>query len=365
LSVQGTGRHVLLRLCYRFTDQSVTPLGYCFSYLTGGKTMTHYLKLDLNSITIDPQLARQVPYALSRYYLALPLGRENGAVSVAMAYPENKKARQILGHLLQAKVVPLLASGQSIQQILERVHCPEQQVDHSILAWCGQPEWETAVTTAASALGHTFHTKVTALTAPESDLRRTLSQAAGGTYELSVCPLPDSKQLLSILDQSVTPLFFVRGAHHPIRRILVVLRGFASDERALDWLTPLVSGQKAAVTLLPLANGHILDLNHYLHQDSSHRKHLERCLRRLEKEDAAVNLKFRQGDAVAQVVEETAGNDYDLLAIAAEADGSFVNQVITAVDQHHAHNGRPIFVLKPPEIPKNQNYFLLEGERNK
>ncbi len=314
--------------------------------------MTHYLKLDLNSITIDPKLARQVPYALSRYYLALPLGRENGAVSVAMAYPENKKARQILGHLLQAKVVPLLASAQSIQQVLERIHSPEQQPGHSILAWYGQPEWETAVFATAAALGNTFHTNVTTLPTSGLSLHEALSAGSAGHYELGVYPLPDSKQLLTILGQSVTPLFFVRGEHHAIRRILVVMRGFASDERALDWLAPLVSGQKAAVTLMPLANGHVLDSNHYLNQDSHHRKHLERCLHHLEKAGVSVNLKFRQGDAVAQVVEETAGNDYDLLAITAEADGSFVNQVITAVDQCHAHNGRPIFVLKPPELPR-------------
>ena len=55
--------------------------------------MAPYLQLDLNSVTIDAQLAHRVPYALSRYYLALPLGQDNGSVSVAMAYPGNAKAR--------------------------------------------------------------------------------------------------------------------------------------------------------------------------------------------------------------------------------------------------------------------------------
>lgn len=314
--------------------------------------MTHYLKLDLNSITLNPNLARQVPYALSRYYLALPIGRENGSVSVAMAYPDNEKARRILGDVLQAKVVPLLAPAQAIQQALERLHCPEPPQSHSILAWCGQPEWQTAVTTAASALGHTFHTNVTALPASESDLRGTLSLAAGSTYELGVCPLPDSKQVLPILEQAVTPLFFVRGEYRAIKRILVVMRGFASDERVLDWLTPFAWGQKAAVTLLPLTNGPILHLNEYLYRDSPHRQHLKRCLHHLESKGVAVNLKFRQGDPVQQVVEETIDNNYDLLVISAEAEGSFINQVITAVDQRHAHIGRPIFVLKPPELPR-------------
>ena len=152
-----------------------------------------------------------------------------------------------------------------------------------------------------------------------------------------------------------------------MQRILVVMRGFASDDRALDWLTPLACGQKAAVTLMPLANGRVLDLHQYDHQDSPPGQHLMHCLRHLERAGVPVDLKFRQGDIVQQVVEETIGSSYDLLVIAAEAEGGFVNQVITAVDQHHAHAGRPIFVLKPPELPGQPTIQLNipQGERTR
>ena len=67
-----------------------------------------------------------------------------------------------------------------------------------------------------------------------------------------------------------------------------------------------------------------------------------------------------------QIVAETIQNTYDLLVMTAEAEGRFVNQVITAVDQHHAHTGRSIFVLKPPELPQPQtNSYLPEGDPNK
>ena len=108
--------------------------------------MTHYLKLDLNSITINPQLARQVPYALSRYYLVLPLGRENGAVSVAMAYPDNEKAQAHSGPpAASRKLCRCWPRREAIQRALERIHGPEEQPDHSILAWYEHPAWETAV----------------------------------------------------------------------------------------------------------------------------------------------------------------------------------------------------------------------------
>lgn len=269
--------------------------------------MTHYLELDLNSITLNPHLVRQVPYALSRYYLALPIGRENGSVSVAMAYPENEKARRILSQLLQANVVPLLASVQAIQQALERVYCPEQLA------------WKTAVSTAASPWDNSRDPRVSTL---------------------------------ATLGHSLTP-------DCAIQHILVVMRGFASDEYLLDWLSPFAKGQKAAVTLLPLTKSPSRHLNPYLCQDSPPRQHLERCLHQLEKDEVTVSLKFRQGDAVQQIVAETMQNSYDLFVMTAEAEGRFVNEVITAVDQHHAHTGHPIFVLQPPELPQLQTTLSL------
>lgn len=314
--------------------------------------MTPYLHLDLDAIPIDPLVARRVPYALSRYYLALPLSQENGRVSVAMTYPDNTKARQILAHLLQAEVVPVFVPVEALRAALERVHRCEQPYARPILAWYGRPEWETAVNVAAARLGDRPCTQVVTLTAQEAGLAQALALTAGGEYELAVCPLPPAPALPAVLSQTAVPLFFVRGPWQPIRRILVVIRGFASDERALDWLAPFAGRRQATVTLMPLLSGAGLDLHQYHHPDSLAGQHLARCLYRLRTEGVAANLKFRQGRLVQQVVNEVAEDGYELLVIAAEAEGDFVSQVITAVDQHHAHDGRPIFVLKPPELPR-------------
>lgn len=242
--------------------------------------MAHYFELDLTTIELDPELARQVPYNLCRYYLALPLGRENGRVSVAMTYPDNKKARRILARMLHAEVVPLFAPAESLALALERIYGPEIRLSSPLIVQRGDALRE----------------------------------------------------------------------HQAIQRILMVLRGFASDEQALDWLAPFARQHKATVTFMPLTDGSSLSLNQYHCQDSPAGQHLERCLRHLHLEGVSVNLKFRQGNAVQQVVAEVMGDAYDLLALATEDDGEFVNQVIAAVDEQHAHNGRPIFVLKPPEL---------------
>jgi len=321
--------------------------------------------VNLNAVDIDFPLARRVPYALSRYYLALALGQENGSVSLAMAYPENLKARQVLGRLLQADVVPVYTPAEQLLPILEHVYCPQHGAKRSILAWHDGAEWETAVSHSATLLSQTLLAPVTACTAAEVSLAQVLALTVTSQHELLVLPAPDLKQLPTVLNRTAKPLFFVRGAPTNIQRILVVMRGFASDERALDWLTPFAWQNGTAVTLLPLTNGS--DLGPYLHPDSLSGQHLDRCLRRLHAEGVTLQLKFRQGSLVQQVVDELASSatPYDLLAIAAEGAGDFVYQVITAVDDHKTHVGRPIFVLKPPTADITApNPPIAQGEQD-
>lgn len=311
--------------------------------------------LDLNNITINDQLAQQIPFVLSRYYLALPIGRENGRVSVAMAHPENEKARQVLARLLQAEIVPVFVPEQQLRERLAGLPSAGRSPSRQVLAWYGRPEWESAVTNTATTLGDTLQTMTTLLTANELTLSEVVALAAAGSYALTVCPLPDQALLPTLLSESHTSLYFVRGELQPLRRILLVMRGFASDERALEWLLPFALHHEATITLMPLLDGRGIDLNGYYRQDSYAAQHLARCAQRLLTAGVSVDLKFRQGPAELQVAEELSGNEYDLLALAAEGEGNFVCQVLTAVEEHQAHHGRPIFVLKPPELPAQTN----------
>jgi hypothetical protein len=322
--------------------------------------MTPRLQLDLNAISIDASLAQRVPYALSRYYLALPLGEENGSVSVAMAYPENVNAHHVLGHLLQARVVPVFTPAELLLPVLEHIYHPCNEERHAILAWYDQARCdpvgsdqvgqETAVSSAVSMLSDALHVSATTYCTPEHSLEDVLHLAAGGQCELIVMPPPTHTRLSTILNQAAAPLFLVRGEQPSLRNILVVMRGFASDERVIDWLTALTWQQHVTVTLMPLFGKPGAHLHPYQSLDSPAAQHLDRCVQRSQADGITVTLKYRFGDAINQVVEEVAGSSYDLLILAAEAEGDFVSRVITAIDQHHAHHNRPIFILKPPEL---------------
>lgn len=269
-----------------------------------------------------------------------------------MAYPENAKARQVLSRLLEAQVVPVFIPAERLLPVLDRIYCPEKREKQAILAWYEQPEWETAVTTATSMLSETLQVSANTYSSADLSLAAVFSLAATDQYELVIMPAPATSMLATVLNRATTPLFFVRGAQPTIRRILLVMRGFASDERALDWLMPFAWQQQATATLLPLANGSGFGFGQYLRRESPAGQHLDRCLSRLHKEGVTVDLKFRQGNPIQQVVAEIANNanPYDLLAIAAEDAGDFVHRVITAVEQNGIHGDRPIFVLKPPEL---------------
>lgn len=313
--------------------------------------MTPALQLDLNSIAIDSSLAQRVPYALSRYYLVLPLGEENGSVSVAMAYPENVNAQHVLSHLLQARVVPVFTPAELLLPAMERIYCPENEERRAILAWYEQAEETAAVDSAVSLLSGALHVSATTYSAADLSLDEVLDLAAEAQSELLIMPAPAQSSLPAVLNRAAVPLFFVRGSQPLIRNILVVMRGFASDERALDWLAAFAWRQQVTVTLMPLFGGPGAHLHPYRSQNSLAAQHLDRCVQRLQADGVTVTLKYRFGDAIQQVVEEVAGGSFDLLVLAAEAEGDFVSRVITAVERRHVHHDRPIFVLKPPELP--------------
>jgi hypothetical protein len=58
-------------------------------------------------------------------------------------------------------------------------------------------------------------------------------------------------------------------------------------------------------------------------------------------------LKLRQGVLETQIADEIAGSEYDLIAIAAEARGDFVRQVLQEIEARTLHADRPILVIKP------------------
>ena len=97
--------------------------------------------LDVRDITPDPDLVGRVPHATALYYMALPLAREDGEISIAMAHPENATALAKLSRLLGSPVVPVRGSPTAIRSVLQSLRPPETRPADNVMYWSVDPEW--------------------------------------------------------------------------------------------------------------------------------------------------------------------------------------------------------------------------------
>jgi hypothetical protein len=301
--------------------------------------------LNLNHITLDPDLVKQVPYRLARYYLALPLAREDDQVSVIMAYPENTAAMAVLGGLLHARVVPVRGGADAIRGVLQRLQPAEPVPAPRILGWSAGPKRAAAVAALSQSLGRTLQAPVTVLGPGQMDLEMFLCGADMQRCSLAVVSLPDDCPPAAILRRTPAPLLLVRGEEmRPLRRILVVWRGFFSDELTVEWVLPLGQSTGSTITFVPLAGSGLPDL---LDRDSAARQHIDRCLGRMRTAGLSANLRLRPGGPLQQIGEEAQQGDYDLVVMSAEGEGEFVSRALDELERRNAHSQRPVLVLKP------------------
>jgi len=136
-----------------------------------------------------------------------------------------------------------------------------------------------------------------------------------------------------------------------------VLRGHSPDDSALNWLIPLGKAVEASITLLAVmpsilpayARGmeKLQGLAVLLSDDNEAGEHVSGCVRLVREAGISGFLRLRQGALEMEIADEVAGGDYDLIAVAAEAHGEFVQQVLLELEHRKLHEGRPVLVFKP------------------
>lgn len=346
--------------------------------------MTPHFAFDLDRFPADPLLLDRIPYTLAAYYEVLPVAQEGNRITVVTPHPDNSAALDVLGRLLGAEIVAVHSSDESVRAAIEHYHHlaeaerlamsssaalapipPEAaQPSRRFLAWSAHPAFAADVSAVTARFGQILNTPFTDLAALALQLGPTdvsiklddiLHLARTGSYHLLVLHTPTDELRLQALSQSPTPLLLVRGADRPIHNILMVMRGYASDEEMLAWVLPFVRNG-ASLTMMPLTAGSSRQLPDLLNYNGAARQHIDRCRRTLEAEGIRGYLKFRQGEVVTQIADElsaeataqaTHSPPYDLLLLAAEGQGEWVASVCQEIERRRVHEGRPIFVLKP------------------
>ncbi len=308
--------------------------------------MSDFPYLSLSRISIDPAVARKLPRRLAYYYQALPLAHDDDQLTLVMAHPENQAAIAVLQAVLGERIVPVQGSGDEIKATLHLVWaCEPDPAAARVLCW----GVSTQVTAVADVVAQALSAQITCLDASQSSLETMLTVAHEGQYSLTVIDAPQGEPLARVLRQSSTPVLLVRGALLTLRRILLVLRGHSPDESVLDWVVPLAQMGQAAVTLLTVAPTaqrrapRLQGLAGFLSAENEPGKHVMVCAHRLTEAGIRGQLKLRQGESEHEIAGEVAQGNYDLVTIAAEAHGDFVQRVLNQL------NGlcQPVLVIKP------------------
>ena len=310
--------------------------------------MSSFPYLSLSRILIDPAAARKLPRRLAYYYRALPLARDDDQLTLVMAHPENQAAIAVLQAILGERIVPVQGSGDEIKAMLH-------------LVWAGEPDPAVArvlcwgksahVVAVADVVARALAAQTTCLDANQSSLETVLTVAHEGLYNLTVIDTPQGELLARVLRQSSTPVLLVRGAPLTLRHILLVLRGHSPDESVLDWVIPLAHMGQAAVTLLTVAPTTARgsqrripqSLVGFLSAENEPGRHVMACVHRLTEAGIRGQLKLRQGEPEHEIAGEVAQGNYDLVTLAAEAHGDFVQRVLSHLDGLH----QPVLVIKP------------------
>ncbi len=310
----------------------------------------HY-DLDVDHLTVDPELLACVSASLARYFLALPLAREENQVSVLMAYPDNQSAVAFLGKRLGAEILPLGGEEAHIRRAIDRVYAASSAANGvfvSQVAWHGAAQ--TASAQMARRIGHLLklpvkHVEPLTDAAEDSLLIRTAMPTA---------------ELPALLAQRSGPLLLVGEKAKLPRRILVVLRGYASDQRVLDMLIPLARGNAVSITAIVLTTPQPTDMARLLCQEGAAKQHMDAYLHRLQEEGIAARLLLRLGESLTQISDELAHSPYDLLVVAAEGQGIFVTQLLAALERRQVLSASSILIVKPPTRDREAQHLTIQ-----
>lgn len=314
--------------------------------------MRAYPFLKLTDVTPDPELVGHVPHALASYYMALPLAREDGRVSVAMVHPENAAAVTILSRLLGGTVVPVRSAAEAIRGALQTFALSEPAPAPCILGWTtrseGVPTVKAWTTMVADLLGVAARVE---LSTPEA-LEDINAAASTQRYQLTVLDVPRAILVERVLPAATGPVLYVRGCKaRPLRRILIVLRGFSSDEVALQWAVSLADSGEATLTLMSLtgvpSGAWSVTANELRAGPGSCQDSLLTFGRRPDARNLRLYRKVRQGDPVQQISDEAVDCVYDLIVICAEGDGAFVGRALAGLEKHSNNDDCPVLIVRP------------------
>jgi hypothetical protein len=330
-----------------------------------GHSLTWHLALD--NPTLNPALARRLPSNLAFQYHTLPVAEDKGIITVAMADPDDAAAREAIAAALGAHSYVVRGAPERIDALLAEIW-PE--MTRPALHWlvCAPAGGAQAY---IEYIGGLLDSRPDYLAIGE-DL---VGQAKHGC-ELILLWEPDLHLIEQVLsntgDASCPALLAVRRPRSPLKKVLLIVSGEASEDISVHWTIRLARPSGAAVTVLAIApaapgvDRGTTCLEHgmpaLLATDTALGRQMRRVARRLLNWEIGGRLRLREGPLDRQVQLEVAAEDYDMIVAAAEPDdsglpGEMIGSLLWRAD-------RPVLVTRATKVSEVEHIRRLRWQRH-
>ncbi len=308
-----------------------------------------YPLLSLSQITIDMELARRLPRRLAYYHLALPIAQDEENITLAMAYPENRRVVDVIQTALGIPVTLVRSHPDDIRRALDNIWANEHETyQAALMGWAATPDDQSALEDCVQSLTRALSLQEN-ISLSHASPSAFIAQVNDAHPALVVCAVNDLALCHVFISGISTSLLLVRGTFAPPRTMLLALRGHTADQRALDWVIPLAQYYDAHITLLAAANPIHPRQDSPLMSDIArlilpeHPAHVIEYGQMLASMNLRGRIKVSDGlleDAMAQTLND---GQYDVVVIATEHKGSFVQNALTQLNTHSTH----FLVIKP------------------
>lgn len=333
-----------------------------------GSAEKHHL--DLSEIRVSQRMARALPAELAFRYHALPVAREGGRFTVAMAHPEDGEACKAISTALGDEPIFVRGESRAIDDWLTKVWYNVQGHRTQVVACLAEDQSKEEIGDYAESLSTAISGNLRWMRRPKDidALSEAITSEAGrGVVDLVLLreTRPLGARLLRWHEAEgwaarrlPASLLILREPSWPIRRLLLILRCDAADNAALDWVVRIARPSGAEVVVLTLVppipsvyNG-LERMEHRLSEvlatDTSLGKQLRDVARTFVDWEINATLRLRQGVPEWEIKHELAEGEYDLVVVAGESDRGILGRAVPgAVGPVLACACCPVLIARP------------------
>lgn len=328
---------------------------------------THPAHLAIDNPVANRSDARRLSPNVAFRYHALPIGQEKDHITATMVNP-NDVIDAIAGNPGVYRYV-VQENRDTINQQPAQIWpgvVPQQTIN--ILVYHQDSPNVKEVKRYAEYISSLISSRLTYFQSGQTNINFNDLVGAGCRQDLVIFGEPDQSPIKQILsgpagckaaEHIPASVLIVRQPRRPLKRVLLVTRGYDFDNTAVDWLLRLARPDPVKATVLALTPFLPTVFQHaattlphgladWLASDTPLGHQLRRITQELTTWETRGRLRFRQGTPVEQVEQEVAEEDYDLVIIAADPDdwwqrrllGEIVNPLLHRLEQ-------PVLIAKP------------------